>query len=556
MLHDFLGYLARRIADVSRKAPRRESPVSGDWASDQIAAGLRLQKAGKFDAAEAIYRAVLSRQFDQPDALHLLATIEHGRGKLDDAEELVRQALTVEPQAVEYLNTLGTILGDTARPEAAVQAFRDALQVSPSALRPRSNLLFLLNLLPGVPRETMFEEHVEWARIHADPLLPERGPEPAASAVVPTMRGPLRIGYVSGDFWGGHPVGRIFSTVLPLHDRGRFRIHCYNNTRARDDLSEGLRACADSWLDVRDIDDKSLDRKIREDGIDVLVDLSGHTRNNRLTVFARRPARVQVGWLGYLNTTGMRAMDWRILSSDAELPGAERFHSEQLWHLDDLPWPWVPLAVAESSAGVQEECLPREHVTFGSFNSFRKLNKAVLAAWADILRAVPGSRLRIYGVPAGACVERTYDQFERAGIQAGRLSLFGAVDYLRYLHSYQDVDISLDPFPYNGGATTCESLWMGVPVVTLAGSGGFGRTSASFLSRLGFHELVSTSQEQYRETAIRLAGEPGSPYRMRQAFRDRVRASMGGSPLPFVQSLEQAYLGMLGIAESREAPEC
>jgi len=557
MLHDFLGYLARRIASNSRKTAGRESPTSEDWIGVRIAEGLRFQRAGKTSEAEASYRSVLSRRPDHPDALHLMATIEHGRGKPDEAEHLVRQALTVQPRAVEYLNTLGTILGDTARPEAAVQVFRNALEISPFALRPRSNLLFLLNLLPGVSRETMFEEHLAWARIHADPLLPvRRSGDFAATADPRDIPGPLRIGYVSGDLWSGHPVGRIFSTVLPLHDRGRFRIHCYNNTKTRDDLSGSLRACADSWLDVRDLDDESLTRRIREDGIDVLIDLSGHTRNNRLMVFARKPAPVQIGWLGYLNTTGMRAMDWRVLSADSELPGAEQFHTERLWHLEGLPWPWVPPAAAESRAGWDEDCPHRDSVTFGSFNSFRKLNRSVLLTWADILRAVPGSRLRIYGVPAGECVERTYDQFDGAGIEASRLSLFGAVDYSRYLQSYRDVDISLDPFPYNGGATTCESLWMGVPVVTLSGSGGFGRTSTSFLRQLGFDELICTSLEQYQETAIRLAGDPDSPYRKRPAFRDQVRASMVGSAASFVKGLEQGFLGMLGRAKLRKAPEC
>jgi len=554
MLHDILGYLARRIASDFRKSRGRESRVSEAWIGVRIAEGLRFQRAGEIGDAEERYRSVLSRQSDQPDALHLLATIEHGRGKLDEAEELVRQALAVQPRAVEYLNTLGTILGDTARPEAAVQAFRGALEVSPSALRPRSNLLFLLNLLPGVSRETIFEEHLEWARIHADPLLPVRRSSPAES--VSESGVPVRIGYISGDLWGGHPVGRIISTVIPLHDRGRFRVHCYNNTRTQDGLTDRLRTCVDSWLDVRDQSDETLAERIQEDKIDVLVDLSGHTRNNRLNVFARQPARVQVGWLGYLNTTGMRAMGWRLVSTDAELPGAEKFHAEKLWHLDGCPWPWVPPEVAEPLAGLRKECPHRGRVTFGSFNSFRKLNKVVLAAWADILRAVPGACLRIYGVPAGACIERTYDQFDGAGIEASRLSLFGASDYSRYLQSYGDVDISLDPFPYNGGATTCESLWMGVPVVTLAGSGGFGRTSASFLRQLGFEDLVCNSLEHYREAAIRLAGDPDNPHRKRQVLRDRVRAAMAGSHLQFVQGLEQSYLGMLDMSRSRYEATC
>lgn len=554
MLHDFLGFLAGRFASGFRRTRGRESHVSASWIGVRIAEGLRLQRSGEIGEAEANYRSVLSRQPDQPDALHLLSTIEHGRGKLDEAEDLVRQALTSQPRSVEYLNTLGSILGDTARPDAAEQVFRDALEISPSALRPRSNLLFLLNLLPGASRETIFEEHLKWARIHADSLLPARRKNPEESAGVPGA--PVRIGYVSGDLWGGHPVGRIISTVIPLHDRGRFRVHCYNNTRTQDGLTDNLRECVDSWLDVRDVNDEMLARSIQEDAIDVLVDLSGHTRNSRLKVFARQPARVQVGWLGYLNTTGMRAMGWRLVSTDGELPGSEKFHTERLWQLKGYPWPWVPPEVAGPLAGSREVGMRRGSITFGSFNSFRKLNKMVLSTWADILRGVPGASLRIHGVPAGACVERTYDLFDKAGIEPSRISLFGTSDYSRYLQSYSNVDISLDPFPYNGGATTCESLWMGVPVVTLAGSSGFGRTSASFLCQLGFEELVCNSLEQYREVAVRLAGDPDNLHRRSMVLRDRVRVSLAGSLSPFVHELERAYLGMLSMPRSRNGATC
>ena len=424
------------------------------------------------------------------------------------------------------------------------------MQISPNALRPRSNLLFALNLMPRVTRESMFREHREWSRIHADSLFPvaRGGREQVPELNDRRKSEPIRLGYVSGDLWGGHPVGRIFSAVLPFHDRERFIVTCYDSTRTRDDLNAKLRACADSWVEVRELDDEALADRVRRDAIDVLVDLSGHTRNNRLLMFARKPASVQVSWLGYLNTTGMRAMDWRVVSDGSELPGAEQFHTERLWSLDCLPWPWVPPEGTSDDFPQDDSGLRREGVTFGSFNAFRKLNADVLTLWAEILKDVENSRLLIFGVPEGACVERTYDHFEAAGIDTGRLSLIRNLDHARYLMAYRDVDIALDPFPYNGGATTCESLWMGVPLITLAGSGGFGRTSACILRQLGFEDLVSETLEDYRCTAVRLAGDVDHPYRQRALFGRRVQALLRESPTQIVRKVEDAFANMHAAA--------
>jgi predicted O-linked N-acetylglucosamine transferase (SPINDLY family) len=307
---------------------------------------------------------------------------------------------------------------------------------------------------------------------------------------------------------------------------------------------------------VRNLDDESLADRIRRDRIDVLVDLSGHTRNNRLLVFARRPAALQVSWLGYLNTTGMRAMDWRIIAEDAELPGSEKYHSARLWTLPGFPWPWVPPEDVPKELDCDSGLGAQRDVTFGSFNAFRKLNGRVLAAWAEILRDVPGSRLHIYGVPSGMCVERTHELFEGWGIEAQRVSVFGKLDYQRYLSAYDEIDIALDTFPYTGGATTCESLWMGVPLITLAGAGGFGRSSTCFVRGIGFPELACESIEQYQRAAVDLALNDQSPLRRRREFRERVRAKLDPSPENFIRGLEAAFFGMLAHARDRGLLTC
>jgi predicted O-linked N-acetylglucosamine transferase (SPINDLY family) len=508
--------------------------------------GVALQKAGQLQKAEAIYKSVLSQAPASANALNLLATVEHARGALDRAEELIKRALAIQPDGVEYLNTLGTILGDAGRHGDAALAYREALRISPHALRPRSNLLFLLNLMPGVTRDEFLSEHLAWSRIHADPLMTEiRGFErDGGNRSCDRGSQRLRIGYVSGDFWGGHPVGRIISSVLPRHDREAHEIFCYDNTRAQDDVRASLRGSADSWIEVRDMDDGSLAERIREDRIDVLVDLSGHTRNNRLLAFARRPAPVQVSWLGYLNTTGMRAIDWRLVTPYAELPGAEAFHTERLWYLGGPLWPWIQ---SQGDGWVAPQAPPsaREgHITFGSFNAFPKLNQDVIATWAEILRALPGAQLRVYGAPGGTPIERTLDQFESAGVAADRIGLFGKLPYERYVAAYREVDIALDTFPYSGGATTCESLWLGVPVVALAGAGGFARTSASFLHALGLDNLVAQSGPEYVSLAVNLAKKPAQIAAYRRELTPKLLDSTVADPALFVRGLEQAFRGM------------
>ena len=556
MLLRILAALARRSILKTSTTPFFRVPTPDKPIEQLVAEGLALQKAGEINSAESVYRKILAHTPNEPDALHLLATIQHGRGRMDQAEELVRRALGVSNRSVEYMNTLGTILGDTGRPEEAFHIFGDALKLDPYASLPRSNYLFLLNLLPDISRGAIFGEHVEWARIHAESLKPSVVPIDIGNAEQNELRFPIRIGYLSGDLWGGHPVGRICSTVLPRHDKRRFSVFYYNNTRSSDEVTSTLRSSAESWTDVRRINDESLAQRIRADKIDVLVDLSGHTRNNRLLVFARKPAKLQVTWLGYLNTTGMSAMDWRVASVDAEPPGAEKYHTERLWRLPGLPWPWIPPDEKRSRSETLERAEMDGPVVFGSFNAFQKLNSAVLSTWASILREVPNSRLRLYGVPQGSCIDRTYDHFERAHIEPSRVSMYGTVEYSQYMNAYSEVDISLDPFPYNGGATTCESLWMGVPVVSLAGAGGFGRTTACFLQHLGMNDLIALTLEGYRETAVRLAMDKTNPYRQRKLMRDKVRAKLSDSPASFIRELENAYLGMLTELSSRAASTC
>lgn len=530
--------------------PDRDRPVvgevvvPGDKAVEaSLMEGLALQKSGDLAAAEACYADILQHRPGESRALNFLAIIASTRGDFDRAEDLLKDALVVHPGSVECLNTLGTVLSATGRHAEAAEVLRAALRLAPEAELVRKNLLFLLNLMPGVSREELVCEHIEWARRHGSehPALPGEGKRRGGHG----GDGRLRIGYVSADFSAVHPVGRIVFPVLKGHDQNAFDVFCYDNSSGQGDLGCLPERMQDRWVSVQALDDASLAGRIRADGIDILIDLSGHTRGGRMHVFARSPAPVQVAWLGYLSTTGLQAMNWRITEPMADpAPQAGKWHVERLWYMPDCLWPWTPPSCAADLDVGNAPCMVSTCVTFGSFNSFRKINKEVLAVWGELLRAVPAARLRIYGVPQGRTVDRLYDYFESLGVDVGRIDLLGLMEYDRYMLAYREVDIALDTFPYSGGATTCESLWMGVPVVTLAGEGGFSRTSASFLNAIGLQVLVAGAPSDYVRIAATLAADPAGVASLRSTLRSRVFNSPVHDVQRFTRALEEAYQAM------------
>ena len=505
---------------------------------DALLDAVNLHRGGDLAGAASIYESILLKCPDTADALHLLAIIEHRRGNLDRAEELVGRAIASNPCSVEYLNTKASVLSELGKAKMAVDLLKNALEIEPGALRPRSNLLFMLNLLPGADRQEVYEEHRKWAEIHA----PFQGSEVAE---MPRLRGEekLRIGYVSGDF-RSHPVGRIMSAVLPWHDRKKFEVFCYDNTREHDSLNSRLRNHSDRWIPIVDLSDEQVTDLVREDGIDVLVDLSGHTHGNRLLVFAKRPAPVQVSWLGYLNTTGMRQIDWRITcaATDPE-PQASTFHSERIWALPECLWPWIPDELPIDDAVIAH--LPQSGpILFGSFNTFRKINSEVIRVWAEILRRVPNSMLRMHGVPRGRTMDDLLDIFEEEGVDPAQIEFLGVIEHVKYQQSYAQVHIALDPFPYSGGATTCECLWMGVPVVAMSGSGGFSRSAAGILSIVGLNELIAASKDEYVQRAIELSRDTARLRGYRNTIRERISKSPIMDARKFVGHLEVAYRSM------------
>jgi predicted O-linked N-acetylglucosamine transferase (SPINDLY family) len=461
--------------------------------------------------------------------------------ELDAAVESCRAALAIDPQHERAHFGLGNALQALGRADEAEASFRAALRARPDFVEAHSNLLLCLHYRRGDEPEALGAEHAEWERRHGRSV--ERLPAPGRAAG-PARRA-LRIGYLSPNFHR-HSVAFFVEPLLAAHDRRAVRVFGYANVAHPDRVTARLRRLCDEWRDVSALDEEQTARMIRADGIDILVDLAGHTGGGRMRVLARKPAPVQVSWLGYPNSTGLSAMDWRLTDARADPPGeAERYTSERLLRLERgflcyAPPEQAPEVGAPPSAG-------SGRVTFGSFNNLAKITPDMVARWARLLAQVPGSRMLIkaHGVANASAQQALREGFAAGGIDPGRLALSGAEKSLHdHLARYGEVDIALDTFPYNGTTTTCEAMWMGVPVVTLAGRAHVSRVGASLLHQVGLEELVAREPGDYVARAAALALDPGRLRELRAGMRARLRGSALMDAAGFARAVEEAYRAM------------
>lgn len=498
------------------------------------------KRLGDLQKAAFWLKKACDRDPRNPDMLCSLAECYVLTWKLDEAEAICRGALEIEPDHARVHFGLGNALQGLARAEQAEACFREALRLQPGMSAAWTNLLFALHYHRGNDPELLLKTHQEWnrARHRAVPLPPR--PAPVAGA-----RRRLRIGYVSPNFQR-HSVAFFLEPLLAAHDRAGFRIYGYSNVHTPDRMTHRLRSLCDDWCEITGLSDEQAARRIRADGIDILVDLAGHTAGGRLGVFALKPAPVQVTWLGYPDTTGLDAMDWRLSDARADPPGeSDRYCTEKLFRLErgflcyappeDAP----PVVVPPGPA--------RGHVTFGSFNNLAKVGPETRALWARIVAAVPGSRMLVKAPGLGnAGAQRDFlDDFAARGVDASRVTLLGLEPTPQgHLARYSTVDIALDTFPYHGTTTTCEALWMGLPVVTLAGRSHVSRVGASLLHQVGLEDLVATSAEDYVAKAVALAGDPARIRALREGMRARLRASPLLDAPGFTREIEDAYRSM------------
>jgi predicted O-linked N-acetylglucosamine transferase (SPINDLY family) len=499
--------------------------------------GVALAEQGRLAEAIAAYRRALAERPSMAEAYTNLGNALRETGQFDEAFAAYRRALELRPEDAETLNSLGSLLRDAGRLDDALAAFREALTARPDFAQAGSNLLLTLHSHPGYDAQAILAEHRAWARRHADPLA-------AAIRRHPHDRSPgrpLRIGYVSPDF-RDHPVGRMLLTLFAGHNRRQFEIIAYSDVRAADAVTAQLRALAGTWRDTAGRSDTALADLIRADRIDILVDLALHTAGNRMLVFARKPAPVQVTMLGLPATTGLATMDYRLTDPYLDPPGAgDADYSEQSIRLPHCFW-IVPVP-DEAPPVAPLPARANGHVTFGCLNQFAKVTLPTLQLWLRILQAVPGSRLMIQSHP-GRHLDPARALFEQGGIARERIGFVPSVPLPRYFARFGTLDVGLDPFPYNGHTSTLDALWMGVPVVTLAGRTAVGRGGVSILSNIGLPELIARTTDEYVAIAAGLARDPERLAALRAGLRQKMRASPLVDAQQYVAGVEAAFRAM------------
>ncbi len=533
------------------EGPRRQRnfPAAADAYRQALAAGadgpeihfnlaVSLLNMGNDQEAAKLFKTASVKNPQHPGAFNNLGLALIGLDKFDEAIANYKKAIDIEPSFAAAHNNLGNALRSQNKLNDAIVSYRHALTLQPDHAGAHTNLLLTLNYLPEKSQAELYEAALQFETQHASNLLPDSLSYPNSK----DKHKRLRIGYVSPDF-RAHSITHFTIKLIGTHHRNQVEVFCYSNVIKPDSVTSKIRALADHWISIVGMDDQSVADQIRKDQIDILVDLAGHTADNRLLVFARKPAPVQVNWLGYPNTTGMSTIDYRLTDAIADPPGeADQLHTEKLIRLPqgflcyqtDDPHPAV----------VSPPCLEQGHITFGSFNNLSKMTPDVIRTWSTILQSVPDARLVLKSKAFAHETTRTQyaQKFQQHGISPGRLELFGLIPGRgKHLALYSKIDIGLDPFPYNGTTTTCEALWMGVPVISLLGNRHAGRVSASIMHHLGLPEWVADNEDEYIEMARSLADDRQQLISLREKLRPMMLKSALMDTEGFTQSLENTY---------------
>ena len=489
-------------------------------------------------AAIASYQESLRIDPSSVAAYKYLAYSYVAVGQPDLAAQCCRKALELEPNSVELYDTLASALHNQGRLDEMVAAFRKAIELDPGSAEPHGHLLYALNYVSGIDPGELLAEHRLWASRHAEPLTTLA---PAhTNDRTPDRR--LRIGYVSAHFFR-HAVRFFSEPILMSHDHANFEIFCYSDLLAGDDVTARFKATADHWRDVDGMSDEALAQTVRDDRIDILVDLAGHIGGNRLLAFARKPAPIQVTYIGYQNTTGMTAMDYRLTDERADPPGAtDAFYTEQLVRLPGSFFCYRPADEAPPIGPLPATAAGR--VTFGSFNNFNKITPRVITTWLEILKRVSDSHLLVLAAPGGYAERLLKQLAEEHGVDPRRVTVEAMRPVKDYLRLVQQADIALDSFPFNGHTTTCDSIWMGVPVVMLEGDTYASRFGGSVLANVGLENLIARTVDEYVEKAVELASELDRLAQMRAELRPRMAASVLLDFKGFTRNLEAAYRQM------------
>jgi predicted O-linked N-acetylglucosamine transferase (SPINDLY family) len=488
------------------------------------------------EAEEALRRAAVMAP-DSAGIQFYLAVVYREQDRAVDAEAAARKATSLAPDMPQGWFALGSALTRQAKHVEAVEHYREAIALMPEYEAARDGLLCTMNYSDHWSPREIYDAHVEWGR-----RFPKVEPTPVpVSRRVARHR--IRVGYLSPDC-RQHPVSQFIEPILQHHDRDRFEIFCYHSDPTEDFVTTRLKGWVKNWRSLGDASDAELERVLRDDDLDVLVELSGHTDGHRLGVLARRVALIQITYLGYPNTTGLAAIDYRITDGRADPPGeSDELYVEKLVRL-----PKTFLCCSPPQTGSCSQIAPfrrKGYVTFCSFNNFRKISPTCITLWAGVLSAVPDSKLLIktFGVQDPALRASLLEQLGKAGVASDRvLTAAPTRSHRHHMEAYGEADIALDTFPYHGTTTTLDALWMGVPVITLAGDRHASRVGLSILSTIGLSEFAVRTPDQYIAAAVELAGNGDKLERLRGSLRQRLASSPLTDGRSFTAALEDAYL--------------
>jgi predicted O-linked N-acetylglucosamine transferase (SPINDLY family) len=521
------------IGDVpaAKSALREATRIQPQFVEAHTNLGALLTLSGDLNAAVLSFKeAVRLRPTDPLRRLNLGKTLR-SLDRLDEAEAVFRQALDIAPPLAPAWNMLGSCLREMGRITESVGAFEKATQLDPQFREAHSNLCYALYFDPTASGGRILEAHQTWA-VHFANV--GRLAEPSVD-LSPDRR--LRVGYVSPNF-RAHAVGSFVAPIFEHHDCTQFEVISYSDTPNPDHVTGQLRRNSDLWRETRGLNDQALADLVRNDRVDVVVDLTLHMRGSRLGAFARRPAPVQLTHLAYCGTSGLAQMDGCVTDVHMATEEGQGYFAEPLLPLPRTYWAYRPPTATRKVASLPARC--NGYVTFGSLNSLAKVNDRVVATWARILISVPNSRLALF-IPRIEFNPSVMARLHRLGIPSARIDPYPRQPLPAYFETYNRIDVALDPFPYNGGTTTLDALWMGVPVVTLAGKLPVGRSGVSILRNVGLAELISESADDYVEVAVRLASDLPRLESLRGALRSRMLASPLLDAPGYVGELESLY---------------
>ena len=528
--------LEKGLADEAAVEYRQAIALRPSYADAYNNLGNALQAAGKSSDAIAVYRAGLAVKPDFPEAYSNLGNVLLETSRPDEAIECFRRALELRPDYADAHNNLGNALKESGRLDEALEHYRKAADLT-ADYRMAGNLLYVMHFHPDFGSRAIYQAHARWNDRFAKPLAESIRPHQNDR----TADRRLKIGYVSPDF-REHPVGRFMLPLMEHHDHERFEIFCYTDLRNEDSLTQQLKSHADVRRTTFTYTNEQLADMVRSDKIDILVDLTMHMKGSRLGVFARKPAPVQVTYLAYCSTTGLETIDYRF--SDPHLDPADfdtSVYSEKTYRLPRTYWCY-PQPANSPPVGP----LPARRngfITFGSFNNYSKVTTKTWDLWLALLTQVPTSRLVLHA-HEGSHRQFARDRLREHGLDPSRLAFNSFAPLEMYLEQYNQIDIALDPFPYGGGTTTCDALWMGVPLVTLRGQTAVSRSGFSILSNIGHPELVAGDERQYIDVACDLSSDLDRLESIRQSLRQKLMRSPIMNPTQFARDVEESYRRM------------